>query len=355
MKYDNQKDFEYVKSIITFERDRIHQIHGVVGTGISHSNITGIGDGYHLVVYLESENSSIINQLPSKIYDIPVAYRVKGISRIASSSEPIFTSRYRPIKGGASVSLKYYEVGTIAGFPQTDDGKYVILSNNHVIAHDDPWIHVAQIGKEITQPGNTDFGGENDIVGKLAKWVTIIPKTLSPFEVNKVDCAYATINPDISIDMINLCGFRIKYTIPPYIGMPIKKAGRTTGCTFGTITELDVRLNVNYSYDPTNPKWATFTGQIQTSPNFCSYGDSGAAIVKSDTENVVGLIFSTDDTDGSATCNVMSDVETTLGISFGKGPIPEKTVSGFDMVLGSLAIGYARLLYKNLYKKSGKK
>ncbi len=345
MKYDRQKDFEFVKAILVLGRDRIHQMPGVVGTGIGHSDITGIGKGHNLVVYLKSEDSSVIDQLPEKIYNIPVVYQIKGeikTLQLNQTNISTFNSRYRPLQGGASVStlLSYYGygTGTIAGFPQLPSGEFVILSNNHIIAHDNPAEHTAQIGDIITQPGSTDFGGSNDSVGTLAKWVQIIPQTILPWEnLNKVDCAYAKINSNIAINLTNLCGFQIKYSIPPYIGMKIKNAGKTTGCAFGTITELDVTTSVNFSHSGT-PAYARFTGQINTSPNFVQKGDSGSSLI-SDTENAVGLIFASG-SDGSATCNIMSDVENTLGVSFGVGPtVPAQTESGWPpLFLGGLTV-----------------
>lgn len=354
MRYDRQKDFEFIKTVLMLERDRIHQIPGVVGTGIGHSDITGIGKGYNLVVYLESEDPSIITQLPEKIYNIPVVYQIKGKIRILPSYQTnisAFTSRYRPLQGGASVStaLIYADTGTIAGFPQLPNGEFVILSNNHIIAHDNPGENWAHIGDNITQPGNGDFGTTSDTVGTLAKWIKIIPQTISPWDTNKVDCAYANINPHISINSTNLCGFQTKYSIPPSIGMKIKKAGKSSGCTFGTITEVDVTISANYSLTSI-PAYARFSGQIQTSPNFAQAGDSGSLVITSDTENAVGLIFAAD-SDGSATCNIISDVENTLGVSFGIGPTIQ-TQSWTPLFIGSLTIW---AMYKIIRETKNKK
>ncbi len=347
-------DFEYVKAIIGHDRDRIHQIPGVIGTGISHSDITGIGKGHHLVVYLEHEDLSIIRQLPSKIHNIPVTYQVKGkIRALSCGSRFGFASRYRPLQGGSSISPLYgWTTGTIAGFPQLPNGQHVLLSNNHTIAPDNPGLHTAQVGQSITQPGNADYGTNNDIVGNVAKWIPIISGSI--FDSNKVDCAYATILPDISINQINLCGFDINYTVPPFVGMSIKSAGKVTGCTYGTITELDASVQVDYSVTDT-PAYARFTGQIETSPNLAQKGDSGSVIVTSDTNNAVGLLFAAG-SDGGATCNVMSDVERALGVSFGTGPpvpTPQYSIPQF-IIMGGLVIGLVYFVQKTIKKEKEK-
>jgi hypothetical protein len=339
------KDFNLAKTLLEYERSLIHKIPGVVGSGISNSDITGIGNGYHLVVYLEKEDQTIINQLPVKIYNIPVTYKIKGQVKILNSSSNGFTERYRPIRGGASVSTAFVMAGTgtIAGFPQLPNGDYVILSNNHAIAHDNPGQHFGQLGDKIIQPGIGDNGTNNDIVGTLAKWVKIFPESDSIFGINKVDCAYATIDPGISFNNINLCGFHINYSVSPILGMTIKKAGKATGCTFGSIDALDVSIRVDYSYTDT-PYYGVFTGQIETSPNFIQEGDSGAAVVTLDTENAVGLVFASG-SDGSGICNIMSDVESTLGVSFGNPPL---SYTGLIVLSGCFAMG--GVLYLNSIK-----
>lgn len=324
---ERQRNFKLVKKTLKPERDRIHLIKGVVGTGITHSDITGIGKGYHLIIYLQYEDPSIIKQLPRTINGIPVAYQITGEIKPlpvyctnSCTSNCGFIYHYRPLQAGASIgninmlSLGYCDAGTIGGFPKTPDGQRVLLSCNHVLAHDTPGESIAQIGQSIIQPGTIDGGDTiNDVSGTLAKWIKIVPKGSG---LNGFDCAYEIINPDISINLTNLCNYNISgYTIPfPGIGMNIQKAGRTSRCTTGTIVALDVTMDVNYSLTST-PALATFTNQIQTSSNFAQSGDSGSVVVESYTWNAVGLLFA-GASDGTAWCNVMADLEHALGVSF---------------------------------------
>ncbi len=74
----------------------------------------------------------------------------------------------------------------------------------------------------------------------------------------------------------------------PQVGMAVKKVGRTTGLTQGTIAAVDVTLNVDYDGGQT----ATFVNQIYIQdPNFLQAGDSGSLLVTETGNYPVGLCF----------------------------------------------------------------
>lgn len=323
MKFLNQFNGKE-KQNINEVRKWIEQIPGVSGTALTHSYITGISKpGYQIVVYLKYYDEQIINQIPSSIDGIPVVFKVIGEVTIQNLKAPLKevkitsmqtpTSRFRPIKPGTSIGNQkitdtgYTDAGTLGGFPTLPNGEHIILSNNHVIAHNLPGESLGSIGDSIVQPGTLD-GGKSpaDTIGQLSKWITIAPSGS-----NRVDCAYATINSGITLDANTLCNYRINSTIIPRIGMEIKKAGRTTGCTYGFIESIDVSTNVDYGTGK-----ALFTGQVITSNNFLSTGDSGSVVVTNDGyNNAVGLLFAgTGNNQG--VFNLMTEVEQSLGISF---------------------------------------
>lgn len=319
-----------IQTSVKSGRDRIHKIKGVVGSGITHRELTGFGTGYNVIIYLEKKDDAVISQLPAEINGIPVAYEVIGKVRKIPCSiidgqckctgfTGAFQDRYRPIKIGSGIINpielpKYCSVGTLGAIATLNsDGSTVILSNNHVIAYDFPGKRLGKAGDVIIQPGTLDNGNSiNDRVATLGSWVTIKDSLSGD---NTVDCAYATINSDINIDQTSLCNYIIGKSIAPTGSMAIKKAGRTTGCTSGTITALDVTTTVDYS-DTIVPALAKFTGQIKTSNNFIQGGDSGSVVVNSTTNEAVGLVFA-GDSNGGAILNVMSQVEEALKITLG--------------------------------------
>ena len=290
-----------------------------------------MGSGYHLVVYLEYLNLALIDRIMRAVGGlsisgivhtkdgIPVTFEVTGAWHVLptcgctqKSGSGTFTSRYRPIQGGASISNANVcnvsddvcYTGTLAGFPIDNSGNPVLLSNNHVIAVDfsKPDFYTGKRGDPIIQPGFRDGGNsDTDAIASLENWIRL----MMDGSENLVDCGYAVINEDIVVGDPNLCGAVTgKKSVDPVVGMAVKKAGRTTGCTTGKITGVNVSGNVRYSTGT-----AHFIDQIKTSLNLNS-GDSGSLIL-TDQDEPVALLFS------SGPQNTIKNVEDALGILFG--------------------------------------
>lgn len=106
---------------------------------------------------------------------------------------------------------------------------------------------------------------------------------------NLVDAALARPNvPTMFTQEILQIG-RITGTKTPTLGMNVRKHGRTTGYTEGTITLVNATVNVSYNTSQ-GVRQARFTGQIITSP-MSQGGDSGSLIVEMGTTTAVGLLF----------------------------------------------------------------
>lgn len=106
---------------------------------------------------------------------------------------------------------------------------------------------------------------------------------------NEVDCAVA--KPlDASKFTGEILGIgKVTGTKPAALGMSVRKSGRTTGYTTGTITLLNATVNVAYGN-----RTARFTGQIITTPMSQS-GDSGSLLVDGASNVAVGLLFAGSD------------------------------------------------------------
>ncbi len=329
-------ELEYIKSNLQIINQRltIENIPGVAGTGITHAkvkNIPTVGSGYNIIVFLEKYNQSIIDKIPKYInsnihpaISIPTTFKVTGkweALSVCTSKKSLgkFTDRYRPIRGGASIcNENAYDTeqdlcptGTLSGFPVINDnsvnqGKRVILGNNHVLAHNfigGYYFYTGKKGDPIIQPGYRDEGvAATDRIGILEKWITLDASV----STNIVDCAYATINSDIQYDDMTLCDYKITPpSVEPELGTQVKKAGRTTACTYGEIDVLDVSGSVQY-FGGIKIK---FKDQISVSLDLGS-GDSGSLIVTKDDNHPVALLFST------YPQNKITNVEQKLGVLF---------------------------------------
>lgn len=93
----------------------------------------------------------------------------------------------------------------------------------------------------------------------------------------------------------------ISGTAPPRIGMRVRKHGRTTGLTTGSITLLNATIDVGYN-TVIGRRTARFTGQIMTT-GMSQGGDSGSLIVDANSQQAVGLLFA-----GSGTVTVCTPI-----------------------------------------------
>ena len=129
---------------------------------------------------------------------------------------------------------------------------------------------------------------------------------LRPYRIqqteNKVDCAIA--RPLNSNDVINdiLQIGTISGVQEGELGMNIKKSGRTTGFTTGTIEQVSVSAQVSYG---TN-KVALFTDQLLAGA-MSQGGDSGSAVLNGN-NNLVGLLFA-----GSETTTIINRIGNVFG------------------------------------------
>jgi hypothetical protein len=202
-----------------------------------------------------------------------------------------------------------------------------ILSNNHILAN----VNAGQPGDPIIQPGRYDGGGPADQIATLAdfipldfggdaascsiatglekalNWVAetvgsshrVIAYQTAPGE-NLVDAALARpLEPAQFIPDIFEIG-RPRGTGQATLGAKVRKTGRTTGHTRGTITQIDVTTSVDY-----NGRMATFTDQLMAS-GMSAGGDSGSAILDDD-GLVVGLLYA-----GSGQATLINPIQTVL-------------------------------------------
>ena len=211
--------------------------------------------------------------------------------------------------------------GTLGALVEDGSGNQFILSNNHVLAR----TNAAATGEGIVQPGLIDqspacFKDNTDIVANLSEFIPILFKTKGTMPPNAVDAAIARVRADYvdSTGFVLDIGTLSSDTVEPILGMAVKKSGRTTGLTRGTISAIDVTVDISYG----SGKSARFTNQTMVTPGgFIAAGDSGSLMVEDVDVNphAVGLLFAGSST--TAIANPIDDVLKSFGVSMvGSGP-----------------------------------
>ena len=303
----------------TFERVKLDLLHktGVVAVGIGYKTVGGVRTSIPAIV------CSVIKKLPIK--DLKAADLIPA--QIESTSTDVIetgiikaledrTKRWRPAPGGVSIGHEKITAGTLGCLVEKGGKKY-ILSNNHVLAN----MNEGAIGDAILQPGTYDGGtfpydriatlaefvkinfiggnGGCPVSKAIAKLLNFITKSIksgsrfatsrAEFPENWVDAAIAEpLNASWVSDEILEIG-KLLGIGEATLGLGVKKSGRTSGLTRGTIDVMNVAVQVQYG----DSKIAYFVDQLQAGP-MSEGGDSGSVVV--DNENrLIGLLFAGSD------------------------------------------------------------
>jgi len=184
-------------------------------------------------------------------------------------------------------------VGTLGCFVRTPDGSIAILSNNHVVAGENRGLKGTD---RICQPF-----GQADAVSGLTDYVALRPSPLGARPAqgnvvfNDVDAGIAALNSSIGHAQGYLparTGLKGPTgTSAPANGIAVFKVGRTTGLTYGEITDVGTIVGP-IGYAP-GPVWFQncFTVEGLGGTMFSDHGDSGSAIIEKATGAVLGLLF----------------------------------------------------------------
>jgi hypothetical protein len=286
------------------EEKNLMDIPGVVGVGI------GRGSAERIRVYVEKLIPEIEAKIPKAIDGVATEIMEIGKIKILPLQELATpfqerADKWRPCPGGVSIGHYSITAGTFGSVVyDRATGRPLILSNNHVLSNSDSVQETkAQKGDAILQPGSYDNGMvENDTIATLERWIK-----LDSYRVNKVDCAVAKPLNDsdvsdeiLEIGVVNGIGTAVET-------MAVKKSGRSTALTTGTVIDVNATVSVSYG-DFSVP----FEDQIITT-GMAGPGDSGSLLVSEDNK-AVGLLFA-----GSSQVvvhNKIQNVIDNLSISF---------------------------------------
>ncbi|MRX09945.1 hypothetical protein GJ697_19075 [Pseudoduganella sp. FT25W] len=205
-----------------------------------------------------------------------------------------FRNKNRPVLGGISGGPVGGDTGTIGcQVKATVKGKETVymLSNNHVLADSD----ALPLGTAIIQPGKADGGVASDAVASLSCFVPLGANG-GTAEVDAAIAAYT--KSDLYIPLIrSAVDSAVSMAGPvvaPTLDMVVRKSGRTTGRTRGTVYEIGGTYTVNYAEPGDPPRTIIIKNAFKIRPDsghFSEGGDSGSVITTGDLNQPVGLLL----------------------------------------------------------------
>jgi hypothetical protein len=267
------------------------QISGVIGSGTSLD-----ADGRPVVVvYAERAGATGI---PAEIEGIATRTVVTG---------PV-VAYARP--GGGTLQMgtstgndNECASGTL-GCVVVKGGVDYFLSNNHVFARE----NAATIGERIDAPGRYDGKPRCAQTAQCANLSQFVAVSFSGN--NTMDAAIARPSAGRAYTSLSAGGYDpTSNVVAPSVGLAIKKTGRTSGLTHGTIQAINVTIQVQYS----TGQIATFTNQIQMPGTFIRSGDSGSLMVTETNADPVGLCFAGGS--GASFANPIGPVLSAFGVT----------------------------------------
>lgn len=320
------KTLHEIRPIKRVEESKLLKLSGVTGIDVGYKYVKGKKtDELAIRVYVEEKKAE--KDVPK---DEVIPKTIEGVKtdviqrkfvlhplrvRLDEIEVKADTGRYDPLKGGISIGPcrtvgGYIYVGTLGAIVRdnaTNDP--MLLSNFHVMCVDDQW----SAGDDMCQPSRPDGGHcPADIVGQLQR------ASLG----GQVDCAVAShAARGYACEIVDIGS--VTGTATANVGLAVRKRGRTTGLTYGTVDTVDLTVSIDYE---DGLGIVTLTDQIgievdpERSVRFGDNGDSGSVVVN-DQRRVVGLYFAGTDSGDYGVANPIQAVLSALNISMCVPPV----------------------------------
>ena len=245
----------------------LKKIPGVFGVGVGLKEKAGeITEEFCFRVYVHEKkakkNIPDSQLIPKEIQGVKTDVLIVREEKFIAEDN----SKYRPLQGGIQIgNNKSSSIGTLGCIATLDaDGSIVLLSNHHVL-----FAGSGGIGDKVGQPTHSSCCcctcNEIGIILDGEKNAT-------------VDCAIARITSNEGFtNEIKDIGW-IAGTNLAVVGDRVRKRGRTTRLTEGTVTDVVGKVEIT---------------PVAALPPFASFGDSGSVVINDDNE-VVGLLYAID-------------------------------------------------------------
>lgn len=286
---------------------------GVTGIDVGYKEVDGVRtDQIAIRVHVEQKKSKVpaAERVPKEIEGVVTdvlerRYELQVVSApLDVGLQAVDTNHYPTLQGGISMGPSRAVGGYIfadtlgAVVVDNTNNQHAALANFHVACVDSTWA----VGNRMVHPSRIDTGAvPGDEFGGILRAV------LS----SHVDGAVVSIDSGRANSAAVAEIGTVKGTKAATLGMAVRKRGRTTGLTYGSVDGLSLSVNIDYG---TGIGVKQLTDQISiaadTSKNalFSNHGDSGSVIIDG-TGYVVGLLFA------GTVANPIASVLTELNVS----------------------------------------
>ncbi|MFC6706746.1 hypothetical protein [Flexivirga alba] len=279
----------------------------VIGVDIADKETDGKNTGQlAIVVFVDAKQPmsklSAADRVPKEIDGIPTDVQEMTVELQGPSMElvdevtpQVDTTAYSTLHGGISMGPlrsvyltppdvpsagNYIFAGTLGAMVRDrGNGATMALTNFHVACVNNTW----SVGDRMVQPSLLDGGSSGNQFGSLSR------ATLS----DAVDGSVVTVDTGKSTTAsVQDIGDVAGHTAAT-VGAAVRKRGRTTELTYGTVVSTDFTVSINYGSD-VGSHTLHHQIRIQTdtsqSARFSDHGDSGSVIMDGN-RMVVGLLF----------------------------------------------------------------
>jgi hypothetical protein len=284
---------------------------GVTGVDVGYKEVGGQPTGeVSIRVHVAQKTDGVPDdqRVPAEIEGVTTdvlerRYEPQVLAQQATTVAPqADTTHYATLEGGVSMGPSrtvngFIFAGTLGAIViDNATNQHAALTNFHVACVDNTF----SIGDRMVQPSRIDTG-----VVPTDEFGSLVRETLSA----NVDGAVISIDSGRSSQCQVADIGLVRGTTAATLGMPVRKRGRTTLLTYGSVDGLAFSVNIDYG-DGIGVR--TLTNQISIAadttrnPLFSDHGDSGSVIVN-DSGFVVGLLFA-----GAGTSTVANPIAAVL-------------------------------------------
>jgi hypothetical protein len=301
----DQSVAEFATAAATTEIERtFYDEDSFSGLSVQSVGYTPGAEQEEVVVYVTKGSQRFLNKLPKTVADVPVVVRVMGKVKVtlqpamaASNSSYFFERNGRIACGGSVAPSREDYAGTLGAFATGPGGTFA-LSNNHVFAA----CNHTPVDMPILAPATMDARPNRSAPREVCRFCDMfelrsgIPALVNPISLDAAVGKVEDVSRISSWQGDDTDGYDTpKDVVAPTSGLRVKKFGRTTGLTKGTI-EAFVPTPWVLPYKSrrfTSEVWFTDTWTVRGDAGepFAMPGDSGSLIVTEDGSQAVGLVF----------------------------------------------------------------